>query len=193
MKLKRYLYGLPLMSGYRGMRTRSLATRHRPHALGFRFAGGDNFFADFEPEETALILRELDNTDVFIDVGANIGLFTCLAASRGKVVAAVEPEPGNLNFLLSNIEENQFDVEVFPVAVGARAGVLKLYGDAETASAVPDWFGNDESFVQRVATNRLDNLFAGRWAGQRLFIKIDVEGFEESVLDGAAALLHADP
>lgn len=193
MRLKRWLYGLPLMSGYRGMRTRALAANHRAHPLGFKFAGYDQFFGEWEPKERAVVEDVMGKVDVMIDVGANIGFYTCWGASNGKIVAAVEPEPGNVNFLLSNVAANEFDVEVYPIAMSDGPGVVKIYGDADTASVVPGWCGMDSSFVQMVPSNSLDNLFADRWSGQRKFIKIDVEGFERAVLDGAWRLVRQEP
>jgi FkbM family methyltransferase len=193
MHLKRWLYGLPLMSGYRGLRTRALAGNHRDHPLGFKFAGHEQYFSNFEARETKIMLDALQGVDVMIDIGANLGFYTCLAASRGKTVACVEPEPGNLNYLLSNVEKNSFNAEVFPLAMAETAGVLTLYGDAETASVVPDWFGNRRSFAQKVASNSLDNLFKTRWPGQKIFIKIDVEGYEEFVIAGAHGLIAREP
>lgn len=176
------------------MRSASLARAHRQHPLGFRFAGTENFFRqDWEVEQRRIIGRELETAEIFIDVGANQGIYSCLAASLGKVVVAVEPEPGNLEFLLANVAANEFDVEVFPLAATGKPGRGTIFGDAETASLVDRWFGNAHSFAQTIACNSLDNLFADRWPGRRKLIKIDVEGFEGQALEGAARLIRSSP
>lgn len=188
--LKRAIYGLPLLAPYRAWRTRRLAAQMRDHPLGFRFAGRDAFFAEeWEPHERVTIAGELDRADRFVDIGANQGIYTCLAASKGVPTAAVEPEAGNLRFLLANIAANDFAVEVFPVALGAAPGIATLFGDGDTASLVRGWSGASAAFAQRVPVNSLDHLFADRWPGERLFIKMDVEGFESAVLSGAARLV----
>ena len=194
MRLKRWIYGQPLLAGYRAMRSSSLARAYRQHPLGFRFAGTENFFReDWEAEQRRIIGRELENAEIFIDVGANQGIYSCLAASLGKIVVAVEPEPGNLEFLLANVATNEFDIEVFPLAASAKPGRGTIFGDAETASLVDRWFGNAPSFAQRIACNSLDNLFADRWPGRRKLIKIDVEGFEGQALEGAVRLIRSSP
>lgn len=194
MTLKRRIYGLPIMRGYREYRTGLLAGRHRHHFGGFRFAGTDSFFDPaWEREEREVMERQIAAADVFIDIGANQGLYTCMAASRGKQVVAIEPEAGNLRFLLSNVAANDFSVEVFAVALAERPGVTELFGDGDTASLVAGWAAARSSFAQRVPVNTLDNLASCRWAGASLFIKMDVEGFELPVLRGAGAMLTRDP
>lgn len=188
--LKRRIYGLPIMQTYRDWRTAQLAADHRDHPLGFRFAGFDIFFKEsWEPQERAIIDEHLSPTSVFVDVGAMQGFYTCFAASKGLEVAAIEPEPGNVRFLLSNITENGFNVEVFPVAVSSKAGAAMIYGDGDMSSLVSGWARYPESFSQRVATNTLDNLFGDRWMDRPILLKVDVEGHELAVLQGAQRLL----
>ena len=66
----------------------------------------------WEPYETSLVLRLLQPGDVFVDVGANIGYFSVLAASlvgdAGKVFA-FEPDPDNFQLLCANAELNGLD------------------------------------------------------------------------------------
>ena len=194
MNIKRWIYGLPLARGYRNYRTRVLAARHRAHFLGFLFAGTDAFFDPaWEAEEREAMETQLGRADVLIDIGANQGLYSCIAAQRGVHVAAVEPEIGNLRFLMSNIRANGFEVEIFATALGASTATSDFYGDGDTASLVRGWGSSPTSFVQRVPVNTADNLFADRWPGQRILIKMDVEGFEAAVLDGAARLLARTP
>lgn len=193
MGVKRVIYGLPIMKAYRDYRTRQLAEQHADHFAGFRFAGTPAFFDPaWEPEERAIIEEQIAGAEMVIDIGANQGLYTCLAAARGKQVAAVEPEAGNLRFLLSNLSANGFAAEVFATALGRAPGVAEIYGDGDTASLVPGWAAARRSFVQKVPVNTIDNLFADRWPDAAIFIKMDVEGFELSVLEGARKLLARD-
>lgn len=190
-RLKRAIYQLPIMAPYRERRTDRLSRQYRDHPLGFRFAGRDGFFREtWEPHERAAIAAGLRETDVFIDVGANEGIYTCLAAAAGVRVCAIEPESGNLKFLLSNIQGNGFaQVEVFPVAVAQAPDVRRFYGDGVIASLAPQWHNWRPSFSRLTPVNSLDNLFGTRWPGERLFFKIDVEGAEMEAIKGAEALL----
>jgi len=115
----------------------SLATRSIMGNQGDLMAKGM-----FEPEETTAILKYADRFDVFVDVGANIGYFSCLLQSRGKHVIAIEPIKRNLDYLYYNLMVNHFNnVEVWPVAVGSSNGILPLYGDATGASFIKGWGG----------------------------------------------------
>jgi FkbM family methyltransferase len=193
-RIKRAIYQLPIMAPYRDYRSDRLSQRFRDHPLGFRFAGRDGYFRDtWEPHERAAIAECLKDTDVFIDVGANEGIYTCLAARAGVHVCAIEPEAGNLKFLMSNIHANDYEgVEVFPVAVAETAAVRRFYGDGVIASLVPQWHSWRPSFSRLTPITSLDNLFACRWVEKRLFIKIDVEGAEMDVIRGAQLLLSRD-
>ena len=85
--------------------------------------------ATFEADEIELIKKNLFNADVFVDVGANIGLYTCIARSLGKYVIAIEPQPQNLSCLYANLKNNNWqDTEVFPLGLSNKPGILTLYG-----------------------------------------------------------------
>ena len=149
----------------------------------------------FEPEEVALIQRCLSDVDIFVDCGANIGYYTCLAAVAGKPVLAFEPQPRNLANLYENIRLNKLkSVEVFPVALGPEPGIADLYGSSgPSASLLQGWGGNSSGYKQAVAVNTMDTLIAARLSGKKAFIKIDVEGFEYQLLRGAKAIIASDP
>lgn len=170
--------------------------RHKAHHYGFRFAGHEAFFdQDWEARERAIVEDRLAGADVLIDVGACHGIYSCLGASMGRHVAAFEPDPRNLRFLLSNVRANGFDtVEVFPVALSAAVGVREFFGHRDIASLTPGWFGGGFGAERRraarlVPTNTLDNLFAARWRDARILVKLDAEGAEHDVLRGAESLL----
>jgi FkbM family methyltransferase len=189
--LKRTIYGSPIFFGYRMWRQRQLAGRSRDHHLGFKFAGSESYFKkSWEVSERVVADQQFSRVDAFIDVGANHGVYSCWAASRGLQVAAIEPEQGNLIFLLENIRGNDQAIEVYPVAASDAASILTFYGDGDMASLLPGWAGTKKSFAQLVPSNTLDNLFADRWVGKPVFVKIDVEGHEHEVLKGASQFLR---
>lgn len=121
-----------------------LDQRHPPRATpwGFTFAGHDAMAAGtFEPEETMVVRKLLADVDVLVNVGANVGYYCCHALSLGKPVIAVEPNTRNLHYLLKNIHNNGWSnqAEVFPVAMGAGADILHMWGG-----------GNGSVFGQRL-------------------------------------------
>lgn len=150
----------------------------------------------FEVEETAIISRLLPRVDVFVDIGANLGYYTCLALQSGKPVVAFEPQQQNLQCLFQNLTANGWEdkAEVFPLALSDRPGLLTLYGaSGPSASLIKDWAGYSSRFRKTVPVSTLDNVLAGRFADKRLFVKMDVEGAEYHVLKGALGTLGRAP
>jgi FkbM family methyltransferase len=150
----------------------------------------------FEPAETAVIKQLLQHADVFVDIGANLGYYTCLALQTGRRVVAFEPQQHNLVCLYRNIQLNSWEdrAEVFPLALSNHSGLLTLYGaSGPSASLLRNWAGYSSRRTQTVPVARLDDVLAGRYPGSRLLIKIDVEGAEYGVIQGAEATLRRDP
>ena len=149
----------------------------------------------FEPEETGILLDQLACADVFVDVGANIGFYACLARHAGKSVVAVEPQAKNLKMLYRNLLANHYqDVEVFPMGVSKSPGLVKLYGPSGTgASMIPGWAHQHPGYASIMPLTTLDLLLAERFPGKKLLIKIDVEGAECQVLRGATRVLARTP
>jgi len=165
--------------------------------LGFIFTGSNSIHhkamqkGEFEQVEVNWLKNEFSNSDIFIDIGANAGYFSCLARSEGKKVIAIEPLYANCQILLRNIELNSGPpVEVFPVGLSSGVGIMKLYGFSSTgASLISNWAGAPTLFSKGIPVTTLDNLISERFHEERLLIKIDVEGFEYQVIKGAQSLL----
>lgn len=149
----------------------------------------------FEKEETEIIRQHLSRSDVFIDVGANIGFYSCLARSLEKQVIAVEPLARNLEHLYANLLENNWnDVEVYPLGLSDRPGLAELYGASSTgASLISNWAGASKRFRRIISLSTMDIILSERFAGKHLLIKIDVEGVEYQVLTGAIKTMTMKP
>ncbi|MEA2247119.1 MAG: hypothetical protein QOH46_1648 [Solirubrobacteraceae bacterium] len=177
---------------------RRLRARRRPPvptAYGFVLQGGDRQgTSDFEPDETALVLELLPAVDVFVDIGANVGLYSCLARSRGVEVIAVEPLRSNVELLLANLVANGWDdALVLPLALGARTTVAPMFGDGTGASLTRGWAGVRTRRPAWVPITTADEELLPRIGGRRSLIKVDVEGGELDLLAGAGRLLRAEP
>jgi len=170
-------------------------TKFTKLSFGFTFMGTNAMKNEtFEPIETEIILKNLNKTDVFVDIGANVGYFTCLALNKGIKTLSVEPLNDNLNILYENIKINEWNnVEVFPVGLAEKPGILELYGGGTGASLVTDWAGNSQLWKRSIAISTLDIILANRFLGKQLFIKIDVEGAEYNVLKGALNTINMSP
>ena len=177
-------------------------TREVMTPLGFKLTSGRHpayaqmRLGTFEEPETAVIVRELQQSDVFVDVGANLGYYSLLALKHGKRVVAFEPQAQNLKCLFKNLEANGWsqEAEVFPVALADKPGVLTLFGaSGPSASLVEGWAGYSSRFKQTVPVSTLDRILDNQYPNNRLLIKIDVEGAEFGVLGGALATLTREP
>lgn len=192
VSLKRQIYGLPLLKAYRLWRARQIARTPRLVREGFCFASYDMAFTDdWEKEERALVAQHLPSCAALVDVGANNGFYSLLAVHLGKPALAIEPDAGNLVVLRANCQGKP--VEIVPAVLTEAEGQTVLFGDGDMASLDPDWQGVGRHFRQPVEALTLDGLLLDRWPGERLLIKIDVEGAEALVLRGALATLRRDP
>lgn len=123
-------------------------------------------------------------SDTVVDVGANIGyyalIFRRLVGDSGRIIA-FEPEPDNLVELRLNVERNRIsNIEVVPVAVGARAGTVHFAGGINGRVTAHDTHVVD--VVSEVRMVALDEVLTAPVD----VIKIDVEGYEGEVLSGAS-------
>jgi FkbM family methyltransferase len=178
---------------YRNMRD-LLDQRHPLHKTpwGFSFAGHEAMAdGSFEPNETKLVRRLLDDVDVLVNVGANVGYYCCHALSMGKPVIAVEPNTRNVHYLLKNIQNNGWAklAEVFPVALGSSADILKMWGGGTGASLVKGWAEIPESYVTQVPILSLDRVLGDTLRGKKALILVDIEGAEFMMLQGAKQTL----
>jgi FkbM family methyltransferase len=150
----------------------------------------------FEPEEVALIQKHLASADVCIDIGANIGFYSCIALHAGKQVVSVEPQPRNLECLRHNVKANGWEArsEIHAVGLGSEPGEMTLYGaSGPSASLIPQWADYKATYSQKIPITTLDKLLAKRFAGKRVFIKMDVEGYEFPALKGGVETLRSTP
>jgi FkbM family methyltransferase len=136
----------------------------------------------------AVLAERLQAGDVLYDLGANVGFLTLIAARlvgpTGRVVA-YEPIPGSAEAVRRNASLNGFGhVDVVEAAVGDRAGTTRmtLSRSSLEAHATPE----GELEVPMVT---LDEEVASGRPGPTL-LKIDVEGAETAVVEGAAGVLR---
>lgn len=157
---------------------------------GMHGATGNVYVGLMEFEDMAFVLHLLREGDRFLDVGANVGVYSILAAGRGAKVLAIEPVPASYEQLLDNIHLNRLHarVEARNVGVGREPGELRFSTRTGPTNHVLAPDESDEQAVT-VAVDALDTIASG-WTPT--MIKIDVEGFEANVIAGAADLLAQD-
>ncbi len=151
------------------------------------------FHHDLSAEpETQLLRALLKPADVFVDVGAHIGVFALVAAKYAAAVHAFEISPATADRLRRNLALNPSlagKVTLHAVGLGEQAGEMQLYnsaGQPDLASLRP--LARDDAFCETVEVATLDKQLAGTPVS---WLKIDVEGGELGVLRGASGHLAA--
>lgn len=152
----------------------------------------------YEPDLLPKIREQIKIPGDFIDIGANIGLFSVLfskSKTDGKVLA-VEPTKAAFQRLTRNLQTNNCDnVITFQGALGKEVGEVKMHtipGREEYSSLEPIKHINaaaSPSVTEIVKMETLDNLVK-RHNLKPSFIKVDVEGAELEVLSGALETLE---
>lgn len=141
-----------------------------------------------EFEDCGFLLHLLRSSDLFVDIGANVGVYTVLAAGAiGATAIAIEPVPDTFAKLLTNLRANGLDGKATPhnIGLGRSASTLRFTTDQDTMNHVI----TDENFTgpsMDVPVQTLDAVLNGQTPA---LIKIDVEGWESEVLAGAEVTL----
>lgn len=151
----------------------------------------------YEPEVWELFRRELRPDDVVFDVGAHFGLYAILLARLGARVHAFEPAPVTLDLLRYHLRINSATsrVEVVPTAVGSEPGTawMQTSGPNVVNTLSREGAGLARSEPRPVAVTTLDRYSQERSLLPR-WVKIDTEGWELRVLEGAVGLIReVDP
>lgn len=152
----------------------------------------------FEKDEIDRFCSEIKDGMNFIDVGANIGLYTALALRqmpRSGLILAVEPAEENFRYLEKNINENSISsskVKIIAerVALSDQKGEALLHknpGNKGDNRLYQDALLQESESVQVIT---LDELCDHHGITKIDFMKMDVQGMEKRVLDGAKSILQ---
>ena len=163
-------------------------------AYGFSFIGNKNQIESrLETGEIETLKKYINETDVFIDIGANCGFYSLIASQENKTIISFEPNFENYQLFLRNIQKNNItNIEPNFLAISDKAAVLSLYGGGEGASLEKNWGGMYNTYSRLVYCNSIDNILTDRFINKRILIKIDVEGHEYNVLKGALNLFKRE-
>jgi FkbM family methyltransferase len=142
--------------------------------------------------EMSFWLNVLRPGDLFVDVGANIGIYTLLVAGKGCEVISVEPADDARRLLEVNLALNGANARIINAALGRAPGQSTLRSDLGssnyivTDSSEP---GTAAEALAEVTVTTLDEVLGDRTAAA---VKIDVEGFELDVVLGASQALKEE-
>ena len=153
-------------------------------------------FSFLERSETDLFKSFVRKGMMVVDIGANLGYYTLIAADlvgpQGKVFA-FEPDPENFRLLLKNIEANGYrNVKAVNQAVTDKTGKAELFLCEESSGShsIHD-FGEKRKSIT-VSSTSLDDFLGKRFSRVDL-VKIDVEGVEPIVFSGMKEIIKANP
>jgi FkbM family methyltransferase len=150
----------------------------------------------FEQAEIDVARSRVREGTTAVDVGANVGIFTvplALAVGPHGTVIAVEPSPENVAQLEHNVRLNNLtNVDVHPIALAAEPGELTLQLGADPAfhSTSTVVRSRDAAAATLVRAETLDAVWRDAGSPDVSFLKIDTEGGELEVLNGALELLE---
>ena len=147
----------------------------------------------WEPFETSILVASLQEGHCFLDIGANIGYFTLVAASLvgdEGLVYSVEPEPSNFHLMTKSLYLNKLSDRVIAkrLALSNRDGREKLF-------LSPNNLGDHQLYPDTTVRESISVILRH---GSRLlstdikrldFIKIDTQGSEYQILEGLKPLL----
>ncbi len=172
---------------------------HRKGSLDFQFG---NYAYEWSVKQ--VMLNNFSKYDVFFDIGANIGTYTILMASKGLKTFSFEPvysnfKALNINILLNNLENNAvtFNYGLSDKAADASFVFDPLNTGASHISTMPAETIEAErrSIPTTIKLQQLDDVYQtlGLEKESKIFMKIDVEGMESQVILGAKEFLKSFP
>lgn len=150
----------------------------------------------YETDILEAVLESIAPGDVFYDIGANVGVYTCFVGQHADRVVAFEPHEKTAARLRENAELNDIDVAVYQKAVADYEGTASLthprrspeeLGTGEF-SVVPM---DDATDVAEIDVTQIDTVVQREDLPQPTVAKIDVEGAELQVLDGGEETLSS--
>ena len=144
---------------------------------------------EYEPHVRQAIRERVQEGDVVVDVGANVGCIALLAATlvgeRGLVVA-VEPNPENIQMLYAGMVLNEaHNVRVLPYAASNRSGVVSITGGSNASLVEARSPGPETVYAQAVT---LDEALS--WLPRLDLLKMDIEGHEPLAFEGCRHLIE---
>ncbi len=145
----------------------------------------------YEKYEAAIMLTQLNINSVVVDVGANIGYYTLQMAQRAKKVYAIEPDKKCFEILKKNVKENNLDnVVLINKAASNKKENRFLIKDEENQGNSRISEMRNEKIDTRIMTETLDNMLINEQYIS--LIKVDTQGFETEVIEGAKKIIKRD-
>lgn len=147
---------------------------------------GLNVYENYEIEVfTKLLKPEM----IFVDVGANIGFYTLLAAGKVSSILAFEPDKTNFAILQKNIEHNHIKANLYNLALADKLGEIFLFENPENFGDRRIYQFDSSGAKVAVSAVNLDDFLETHNISKVDLIKIDIQGAEGLALQGMKKLL----
>lgn len=157
----------------------------------------------YEPDLATLMLRTLGPGSVFLEIGGHVGTFSMLAGhligAEGAVIA-IEPNPDNIGHFRRHVTLNEHEnVHLIEAACCDREGTMEFFTNLDNDGGHALWDVGEHSFNQKskadpqrteVKTVTVDGVLAAQDVARVDLIKVDTEGAELSVMQGAERTLR---
>lgn len=150
-----------------------------------RIFSGDQFFDRAERATLERVVRAGKDPFVFVDAGANVGLYTlavlaaCARAGRAARAIAVEPDGENGARLRTNLAANRFAATVVPAALAGESGMLRLTPATHNRGEITATSDADGEVVEALS---LTDLYQRCGIDRVDAMKMDIEGGERAAL-----------
>lgn len=149
----------------------------------------------YEEDLSRRIQKQVKEGKRLVDIGANAGYFSLIAARNGKAEInhiAVEPFPANVQLLQSHLKENNIsNVLIEEIAIADKSGEIEF---SNTPNLAANTYKSESSIfsknVIKVRAEDLDSFSERHHLDSNCLIKIDVEGAEFDVLKGGKNFLQ---
>jgi FkbM family methyltransferase len=139
-----------------------------------------------EPETIAWI-NSMNQSAIFYDIGANIGLYTIYAAVKRQCSTySFEPHAANFKSVIENVEANKLkNSYAYPVAINKNFGLSSMAVKNLYAGVADNVVDSSSEIYHGVVSISLDDVVGKNILPQPDYIKVDVDGFERNVFEGS--------
>ena len=151
----------------------------------------------YEPSLAEYLKRRVSPGDIFLDIGANSGYFSLIAAGLGAEVISIEASPANCRLFSENVLANDMSskIRLVQAAAGNKDGKIELQenrfnGMCSTTSRQAFWYLRPLARKIVVPEIKVDDVLNHEDFQRVRFVKIDVEGAELMVLRGLKKLIR---
>jgi len=149
-------------------------------------------FWGYEDKAASFFLSQLHREHTVIDIGANIGIFSTYAAIRSNRVISIEPDIRNFSRLEENLALNNItNATALNVGLGCRAGKKRLYRVVESNPGMNRVMDKEiDAPYTEIQIETLDRIIENLNISKIDIVKIDTEGYEMNILNGAINCLE---